>query len=123
MQSYRVANLVGSHPFWYLATSLWASCPMKLSLVGAECSNMVSQSGSKVVSLVIFCLEVLIYRWDLREEGRSGIHGNHLPHRRSSPGRLEESSLSLHLPSRCTLRLLLRLPRADGYTPPSASSY
>ena len=56
MRSYRVENLGGSDPFWYLMISFGGRCPMEPYLVGAEGSDRASESGSKVGSLVGFSL-------------------------------------------------------------------
>ena len=40
---------------------------MEISLVGAEGSDKASEAGSKVSSLVDFCLEVQVPRWALRK--------------------------------------------------------
>ena len=46
----------GYDPFWYLTTYVGYGCPMEPSLLVAEVSDRVLESGSKVVPLVGFLL-------------------------------------------------------------------
>ena len=54
VRSSRVANLVGSEPFWYLNMSFGDICPMESSLMVVEGSDRATESGSEVGPLVVF---------------------------------------------------------------------
>ena len=58
MHSSRVENIGRSSPLWYNTIYTGESFPTEPSLVGAEVSDEVSESGSKVDSSVGFSLRV-----------------------------------------------------------------
>ena len=56
VRSSRKKNLGGYDPFWYITMSTGDGFPMEPSLVGAEGSDRVTESGSEVGSLIDFSL-------------------------------------------------------------------
>ena len=59
----------GYKSFWYLKIYFWDRRPLETSLVGAEGSDSAPESGSKVVSSVVFLLKGTGYGVGSAEEG------------------------------------------------------